>query len=178
VILSSNVGISSEYKLPDTLPGGLFLSGEGDIGIYIGIKTEKPYKSTLRLIPRTVTLGIGCRRGVSADDIAAAVSGVLAQNSIDIRAVADIFSIDVKKDEAGLCGYAESLGVPIGFYSAERLNAIAGEFDESEFVRRTVGVGNVCERAAVCGGGRLIIKKTVCGPVTVAAALNEWSVNF
>ena len=55
---------------------------------------------------------------------------------------------------------------------------IAGEFAESEFVRKTVGVGNVCERAAVCGGGTLIIPKTAKDGVTVAAAVNEWRIEF
>ncbi len=53
-----------------------------------------------------------------------------------------------------------------------------GTFSASEFVRETVGVDNVCERAAVLAGGSLIIPKTAAGGVTVAAALLDWRVAF
>jgi len=43
-----------------------------------------------------------------------------------------------------------------------------------------VGVGNVCERAAVLGsgGGKLLVGKTAREGVTVAAAAMEWRVEF
>ena len=53
-----------------------------------------------------------------------------------------------------------------------------GEFEESEFVRKTVGTGNVCERAAVLAGGELIIKKTAVNGVTVAASVQERRIEF
>ena len=56
---------------------------------------------------------------------------------------------------------------------------VPGEFTASSFVQQTVGVDNVCERAAVCGsGGNLILQKTAAGGVTVAAAQNNWRVLF
>jgi cobalt-precorrin 5A hydrolase len=50
-------------------------------------------------------------------------------------------------------------------------------------VKKTVGVGNVCERAAVlgCGGkdaSALILKKTASEGVTVAAAVRERRIEF
>ena len=38
----------------------------------------------------------------------------------------------------------------------------------SDFVRATVGVDNVCERAALVDGGKLIFSKLAHGGVTVA----------
>ena len=64
------------------------------------------------------------------------------------------------------------------FFSADELNAVSGDFDESEFVRKTVGTGNVCERAAVLAGGGMIIRKTVENSVTVAAAAEDWRITF
>ena len=37
----------------------------------------------------------------------------------------------------------------IRFFTPEHLKAVQGEFTESEFVKETVGVGNVCERSAM-----------------------------
>lgn len=177
-ILTRDIPVSSEYDLPDQLPAGLVKSTDGELGIYIGIKKEEPYTATLRLIPRIVTLGIGCRRGVSSDEIMSAVRSVLGDRGIDIRAVCRIASIDVKKDEEGLLKAAGKLGAETEFYTAEELNAVPGEFEESEFVKKTVGTGNVCERAAAITGGEIIIKKTAMTGVTVAASIEDWRTEF
>ena len=181
-ILTRDVPITSEPEfplpedLPGGLPGGLTRGGTGEIGIYIGVRTHEPFETTLRLIPRAVTLGIGCRRGISADAVKAAIEKTLGENGIDLRSVTKIASVDLKKDEAGLCASARDLGAELVFYSAEELAAVPGSFTESEFVKKTVGVGNVCERAAVlgCGGkdaSALLMKKTAENGVTVAAAI-------
>lgn len=177
-VLTGDVCAASEYELPERLPAGLAAGETGELGIYIGIHVNEPFRRTLRLIPRIVTLGIGCRRGTAEEDISAAVSQVLEKNKIDARAVSRIASIDVKRDEEGLVSFAKKLGVPAVFYSAQELCEVPGEFAESEFVRQTVGVGNVCERAAAAAGGRLIVKKTALNGVTVAAAIDDWGVTF
>lgn len=177
-ILKRDVALSSEFPLPDTLPDGLKRAESGDIGIYIGIHKTELYDTTLRLIPKIVTLGIGCRRNAEKEKIRALADEVMEENNIDFRSVCGIASIDVKKDEMGLLAFADEVGLPLQFYSAEELQSAKGEFNESEFVRGTVGVGNVCERAAVLCGGSLIIHKTAKDGVTAAAAIKEWSVTF
>ena len=177
-ILTADVPVSSEFALPQTLPNGLVAGNTGELGIFIGIHTDAPYTSTLRLIPRIVTLGIGCRRDTPMETIFSVVKETLENYCIDTRAVGCVASIDVKADEAGLLASAKVLKAQTVFYTADELNAVPGEFAESEFVRKTVGVGNVCERAAVCGGGTLIIPKTAKNGVTVAAAVKEWRIEF
>jgi len=177
-ILTADVPVSSEFALPEMLPNGLTACSNGELGIFIGIHTDSPYTSTLRLIPRIVTLGIGCRRDTPMETIYAVVKETLEAHRIDTRAVGCAASIDVKQDEAGLLGCAKVLKAQTVFYTADELNAVPGEFTESEFVRKTVGVGNVCERAALCGGGTLIIPKTAKNGVTVAAAVKEWRIEF
>lgn len=177
-ILTSDVPVSSEFALPEFLPDGLTAADTGNLGIFIGIHTENPYTATLRLIPKIVTLGIGCRRDTPMETMYAVVKETLEAHRIDPRAVGCVASIDVKADEAGLLGCAKVLKAQTVFYTADELNAVPGEFAESEFVRKTVGVGNVCERAAVCGGGTLIVPKTAKDGVTVAAAVKEWRIAF
>lgn len=175
-ILEGEVGICSEYPLPAALWPGLHQAPGGETGIYIGIRRCSPYQKTLRLIPRIVTVGIGCRRGTCAPVIRRAVAHVFSEQKIDLRAICAVASIDVKRDEHGLLEYAASLRAPLRFYSAAELDALPGSFDESAFVRAAVGVGNVCERAAVYEGGRLLIRKTAVDGVTVAAAAGEWGI--
>lgn len=177
-VLTEDVPVCSEYALPEDLPAGLTAEKSGDLGIFIGIRKEEPYASTLRLIPRVVTLGIGCRKDIPLSGFMDAVHSVLDGSSIDLRAVGTIASIDVKKEEKGIIGLAKALGAETVFYSAEQLNAVPGVFEESEFVRKTVGTGNVCERAAVLAGGKLIIGKTAVNGVTVAVSVRDWRIEF
>ena len=55
---------------------------------------------------------------------------------------------------------------------------MTGSVSQSEFVARTMGVDNVCERAALASGGRLIVPKAVQDGVTVAVAEMEWGMGF
>ena len=177
-ILTDDVPVSSEYDLPEELPAGLVSADEGPLGIYIGIHNNEPYDSTLRLIPRVVSLGIGCRKGTPADVIYYSIREVLENNNIDIQSVFTLASIDVKKDEQGLLECAGEMGIPVVYHTAAELDSLEGDFEESAFVRQTVGTGNVCERAALMNADRLIIRKTARNGVTVAAAVKDWRIEF
>lgn len=177
-ILAGDVPVTAEKPLPAVLPVGLTAGETGALGIYIGIRTASPFAETLHLIPRCVTLGIGCRRAVTAQAVRDAVTAALAVAGIDRRAVCGVASIDVKRDEAGLLAFCEEWKLAPAFYSAETLAAVTGTFSDSEFVERTVGVGNVCERAAMMGGGTLILSKYAENGVTVAASVSDWRLSF
>ncbi len=177
-ILKRDIPIISDFELPSSLPKGLVLGESGEIGIYIGIHDRSPFKTTLQLIPRILTLGIGCRKGTEKEHFMSAIKTVFADNDLDVRAVGRIASIDIKKDEEGLISCAKDLGAETAFYTADELNALDGDFDESDFVKKTVGTGNVCERSAVLSGGKLIVKKTALDGVTVAVAAKDWRVAF
>ena len=56
---------------------------------------------------------------------------------------------------------------------------VKGDFTGSSFVSQTVGVDNVCERSAMCAGGKkILVHKTAHEGVTVAVAVEKWSVDF
>lgn len=177
-ILTGDVPVMAEMPLPSALPAGLTAGGTGAVGIYIGIRTASPFAETLRLIPRCVTLGIGCRRDTPEGAIRDAVTAALAGAQIDLRAVRGVASIDVKREEAGLLAFCRERKIVPAFYSAAELAAVPGAFSDSEFVKKTVGVGNVCERAAVIDGGTLILPKYAENGVTVAASVSDWRLSF
>lgn len=144
--------------------------------IHVGIRPLGPGGlPVLELAPRCVALGVGCRRGVDIRTLEACVEEALKHGNIRREAVFCLASIDVKREEPALLELAAKNGWELYFYSAEELEQVEGEFEISEFVERTVGVGNVCERAAsrAAGGGDLIIHKRAGSGVTVAAAVRE-----
>ena len=125
----------------------------------------------LQLVPRVLTLGIGCKRGTGADTLEAAFQTFCAERGIVPEAIESAASIDLKRDEAGLSRFCQAHGWLLRFYSAGELRGAPGEFTASAFVERVTGVDNVCERAAMLGAGkRLIEKKYALGGVTFALA--------
>lgn len=150
------------------------------LGFSITYKKDAPFTHTLHLVPRTVVLGIGCKRGTPAESIRTLIQETLKQHQIFKESICLIASIDLKKDEEGIRTCAQELGVPFVTWSAEELEQVQSEdgFTESAFVRSVAGVGNVCERSALKGAGtsRLLIRKTAHNGVTVAAAVKDYTV--
>ena len=175
------VGVKSDFPIKGELPKGLVLAEEGPVGMAISLrKTVQPFVETVVLRPRVLHLGIGCRRGTSMDKIEEVVIQELTKLKVTLSVVKGIASIDVKKDEQGLLTFAEEYALPLRFYSAEELNAVEGDFTPSAFVAQTVGVDNVCERAAVLdsSGGRLLLRKIGRNGVTLAIAAEDFVVDF
>lgn len=138
-------------------------------GVYIGTQPERsPFPRTLVLQPRNLSLGIGCRRGIAAQELEQFVRTVFEQNNLPIQRISRIVSIDRKKDEPEIIALAEKFGVPFVTYSADALQNVAGDFTHSDFVEQTVGVDNVCERSAMAEGGELIVPKQTTPGMTLA----------
>ena len=177
-ILEGDIPLKSDFPIAGTLPNGVISGETGTLGVYLTASDKEPFENTLRLIPRRLHLGIGCRRGIEKEAIERAVEQVFRENGLDFRAVSCAASIDLKKDEEGLLSFCEEQSLPIRFYSAAELEAVPGEFTPSPFVQKVTGVDNVCERAALIGAEDLIVRKTACHGVTVAVAKRTWEVHF
>lgn len=140
---------------------------------------DAPYPVTLHLIPKNIVLGIGCRRGVSAEQITETVNAVFAENHLDPERIRKAASIDLKANEAGLMQFCRASGIPLHTYSAKELMQVAGGFSHSDFAEQITGADNICERSAVlCSGGPLVIRKTARDGVTVAAAEIPVEIDF
>lgn len=175
-ILEGEVPMVCDFPLRSPLPAGVVLGNEGPVGIYIGWRDCSPFDITLRLIPKVLNLGIGCRRGVPEEKIAEAVSRVLGP--IPMEAICKVVSIDLKKDEPGLLSFCAHRDLPVVFYSAEELRRVPGDFPVSPRVQKITGVDNVCQRSAMLDGKRCITPKTAMEGVTVAVAETEWEAVF
>ncbi len=162
-------------------PGEIRLVTEGAADVRIVRPKETGGCAALVLEKKEYILGIGCRKGKEADALRAFVQKKLSAQKISMEEVSCIASIDCKKEEAGLVCLAKSGDIPFVTYSAEALAAVEGDFTESEFVRRQVGVGNVSERAAMAAcaqTGRLILPKQAEDGMTLAIVRDERKLRF
>lgn len=166
------VGFASDFEIE--CPPGL-QTGQAGLGVWVTAKKAGgPFAKTLRLVPKCLRLGVGCRKGTPGETIRTAVEQAL--DGWDMAAVKALCTIDLKRNEPGLLAFADSLGLPLLVYTAEELQAVEGNFTPSKFVESVTGVDNVCERAAVLGGGTLVIRKQAANGVTAAAALDHTTI--
>jgi len=172
------VGFHSDFPVNGGLPRGL-ITGAADIGVCVSLDDKKrPFKTTLNVIPRIITVGAGCRKAADSRAFEEFIRDGLARNGVSLTAVEALASIDIKSGEDCMIKFAQKNNIEFVTYSAEELQAVEGEFASSGFVEKTAGVGNVCERAAAKRGGRLIIRKTARGGMTLAAAARDWECAF
>lgn len=127
------------------------------------------------LRPRNLFVGMGCKRGTAESRIRDAFFGALAKIGAEPWQVKSMASVDAKANEKGLLDFAEHMGLPIHFYPPEELRwwAEAGHVAISEFVEKTIGVGNVCESAALreAWKGKTLLPKTKFAEATAAVAV-------
>ena len=175
------VGFCSRFPVEGTKPEELIPeeAAKPSMGICITTSEEdSPYERTLHLIPKVITVGIGCKKNTPAGRIEEKVLAALAAAGISPKAVRQAASIDLKAQEPGILQLVEKYGWQYRTFSAEELETAEGEFTPSPFVKKITGIDNVCERSAVLAGGRLIKKKKAADGVTVALAAADWRAVF
>ena len=135
-----------------------------------------PWPVTLWLRPKDLTLGVGCKRGADSEDMKRAAADFLDGAGVSPLSLGVVASIDIKKDEKALIELAGFYKVPFVTFGAEELNNVPGRFSYSKRVFEAVGVGCVCERAAVLSAsvgqstGVLLRSKTRYDGMTFALA--------
>ena len=142
------------------------------VGVAITEREIKPpFDVTLYLRPRTLALGAGCRKGVDAEMFEKNALEFLRSNGVSLLSVKALASIDIKKEEPAFTRFCEKYHLPLLTYDAQTLKDVPGIFAHSDYVEKTVGVGNVCERAAVkASEGKLLVGKTIFEGMTFALA--------
>lgn len=156
---------------------GLPFAEDGALTIAVTDKSDKsgqPGPDRLVYHPASLAVGVGCARGTEAGELSALVHDSLAQAGLSTHAVAGIFSIDVKADEAAVHALAEELGVPARFFTAEQLEEEKSRLvNPSARVFAEVGCHGVAEGAALAAAGvegQLILPKRKSANATCAVA--------
>jgi len=154
---------------------GLPFDPQGALTIQVTEKTGDPAPECLVYHPAVLTLGVGCERHAEAAELEELVRGTLDEAGLSLAAVAGVFSIDVKADEAAVVELAGSLDVPARFFDAATLEAETPRLAKpSDLVFREVGCHGVAEGAALAAAGpegNLLIAKTKSRRATCAIAL-------
>lgn len=125
---------------------------------------------------KPLVLGIGCRKDISHEYIAAAVKQALGARALD--QVREVATIDVKQHEPGLLAFCAAHRLPLRVIPRDTVAARAWVTMPSAWVNQQIGVDGVCEPCALIASprGKLIVPKTTLGGVAVAVVEDIWGV--
>ncbi|MCE5284660.1 MAG: cobalt-precorrin 5A hydrolase [Pelosinus sp.] len=142
--------------------------------VFITDKTVEADIPHLCLRPKSLVVGVGCRRGTSKELIVDAIETACQTAGRSTLSIQRLCSVDIKQDEEGLLAAGEDLGVGLEFFPPEKLAACIQKYklSVSNFVIDKIGVGNVCEAAALLAAHKshLVLSKTKFQQVTIAIA--------
>lgn len=180
LLAGEELELVSGYKINGDVPKYL-CNAKSDLAIYItnrNFKKSTKEKEILRLIPKNLCLGVGCKKGISEDHMMQAFDYFIQKYYLEEAAFDCVATIDIKSEEPAILALAKRLNVGLKTFSAEELDKVSGEFAESEFVKETVGVGNVCERAAKSVYEEPMIPKESLKGVTFAVTYEKREYDF
>ena len=122
---------------------------------------------------KPLVVGIGCRKGVSVEQIAAAVLMALGPRSL--AEVREIATVDLKANEPGLLAFCQQHALPLRIFSHATVAARAWVSQPSAWVQQNVGLDGVCEPCALIAAprGALIVPKTALNGVAVAVVEDQ-----
>lgn len=121
---------------------------------------------------RTLIVGMGCRRGVSAERLEETMMEGLKRIGRKLNDVRLIASVEDKRDEKAFSQISERLSIPLKFISKSLIKTVEENFSKSELVKNTLGIYGVAEPCAILGGFRcqLLLPKTKIKGTTIAIA--------
>lgn len=189
-LAGERIGFFSDYPTDGPIPEELSPGIWQDHNICVTQRDGARRPGLLRLVPRTAALGMGCRKGISLEAARKGAMAALKRCGLSRLSLCALATVEQKREEAALRALADEWRLAFACFPASALAAAEGVFPESEFVRKTVGVGNVCCRAAVvmaggmgredgslpetsARGARLLTGKVISEGVTAAVAVPD-----
>jgi cobalt-precorrin 5A hydrolase len=144
----------------------------------VNLLKNKFKKPVTFLQPLTIAVGLGARRDAAEEAIVEAVNVALAKVNMPLARVDRLATVSIKRGSQSMINASKKLGLKLEFIDIDKLREFrhVDLSADSEIVKRNIGVGGVCERAALMVAGektRLILKKMKLNGVTVAVAEGE-----
>ena len=122
---------------------------------------------------KPLVVGIGCRKGVSEEQVDKAVRRALLELGVhDFSGIRELATVDLKATEPALVAFSQRHGIPLRVVAKHQIETRTWGCQPSERVRQSIGLDGVCEPCALIVSGleRLAVAKIALDGVTVAIA--------
>ncbi|HEX3208757.1 MAG TPA: precorrin-3B C(17)-methyltransferase [Geminicoccaceae bacterium] len=173
LLAGQEVALRREAGTTDWLvAGGARFGPAGECQVLVTDREAAGSDRCLVLHPKVLALGVGCERGIAAEELSELVVATLTEHELAPQAVACVVSIELKADEPAIHALAARLGVPARFLPAMRLEAETSRLaNPSALVFQATGCHGVAEGAALAAvgpAGELLVAKTRSARATLA----------
>lgn len=120
---------------------------------------EKANLSYIKLVPRRIALGMGCRKNTETEKMIEEFSTFSALNNIHPAAIVKTGSFIIKKDEKCMIDLSKALCAEFNLFDVDEICTCDYMFDKSEFVKKNTGVYSVAQPSAYLLSGNVISDK-------------------
>ena len=120
---------------------------------------EKANLSYIKLVPRRIALGMGCRKNTETEKMIEEFSTFSALNNIHPAAIVKTGSLIIKKDEKCMIDLSKALCAEFNLFDVDEICTCDYMFDKSEFVKKNTGVYSVAQPSAYLLSGNVISDK-------------------
>ena len=130
--------------------------------IIYNIKKDNEEKEDLiyiKLVPRRIALGMGCRKNTETEKMIEEFSMFSALNNIHPAAIVKTGSLIIKKDEKCMIDLSKALCAEFNLFDVDEICTCDYMFDKSEFVKKNTGVYSVAQPSAYLLSGNVISDK-------------------
>lgn len=130
--------------------------------VIYNIKKDNEEKEDLiyiKLVPRRIALGMGCRKNTETEKMIEEFSIFSALNNIHPAAIVKTGSLIIKKDEKCMIDLSKALCAEFNLFDVDEICTCDYMFDKSEFVKKNTGVYSVAQPSAYLLSGNVISEK-------------------
>ena len=133
-----------------------------------------------KIIPQNIVVGIGCKKNKEAEKIIDAVKDSFEKLNLCEESIRVFATVDIKENEVGIIGTAEYFGKELKIVSREDIQKIENNFETSQFVKKSIGVGAVSAPCAFITGkgrGKFLAEKLKYEGITISIFEEETKKN-
>jgi cobalt-precorrin 5A hydrolase/precorrin-3B C17-methyltransferase len=167
--------VLSDKGITFPLPAGYTVTRtQSDSDLIISPRSiQKLVGAKPQIVPRVLTVGIGCRRGTGEDSLERILKKALTscpEGPFLMEALREFRSSEIKANESGLLSLVGRCALPLSIVSDDEMRAIEGNFSPSA-AEKHLGLPGVAEPAAA-SAGKLLGPRLAEEGVTVALSMS------
>ncbi len=163
--------IVDNKKVEVMLPNNVTVNSNNKNTSGVVIVSNKENIEVMRLYPKNIILGIGCKRNTSMTDILKAIYLVMNKHNLCYKSIKSIATVDVKADEKGLIDASKFLKKELVIIDRNEIKKVETMFKGSEFVKKQIGVTCVSEPCAYLASskqGEFLEMKFIYNGITIS----------